>query len=182
MFSTYQPVDYSPINVEAECSKIDVLHKKLVERTGKSIDELLEISKRKAAIAKGPVTTASLIEIIKASNSLPRNSFTEHFLIKDMEDSDAVITFDGGQVFSGPLIHPGCIRYAPRNVVYDQDVEKLVTIADTCGMGVIIKGSDDLEREYGDLLVKAGFEADEHNYFCYGDYRTPSEKNIICKM
>ena len=189
MFSAFKPADYSSIDVQARLESIMAKRENLVERTGKSWEELEFLLAQSRMKSARQMTTPSLIEIILAANSQKRNTFTEHFLLKDLDATHAVVRFEGGQINSNDD-YPGCVLYDdyPGCVLHDseavkelssQDIQKFKLIADSCGVRVYVKevATDAL----ADKLVLAGFEEYEDS-FEYGDFRIHHKATRVSRM
>lgn len=180
MFSTFRPVDYSNFDIRAACESVFAEREKVVKRTGKSWEELEEfLTERRHKLALR-TTTASLIAIIQAVNSQKRNTFSESFVLQDMEANDAIISFEGGQIDWNDD-YPGTVSYDPKTLkdLSSQDILKLKDIADSCGVCVRICG--DADDALAEKLIQSGFE-DYEDGFEYGDYRIPNDTTRSSKL
>ena len=160
MDKEYVPTDYSQMDVHEMIGTLEKQFetlKKLYPNHEYS-DLMFESNKRKAK----RVSTDELSDIIKEANRKKRNTFDEPFIVTDLKDDKAVISFEGGHMDDDDT-YPGCLKYETEASVDKDDIHKLLTVSKNHGIGLSFKHKD-VNEELHDFMIARGFEEDESGY------------------
>lgn len=172
-FPDYEPHDWSQYDTSqliADIDKYKAVIDKKSEIIKKNFEELQEkypgiylpdmtvsSNKRDAIVT----TSTDLIATIKLANSRKRSPFTKQFILNDLVDKEALVTFEGGQT-SEEEDYPGCISYDSSCAKLVQgDVEMMKDIAIKGGTGLMFP---DKFQHSEDILLAAGLVEDFDGY------------------